>query len=839
MWLHDLVCGLRQIQRNPAFSGVIILLLAVGIGANTLIFSLVNTLLLKPLPVRNPDNLYLVEKMPERFLRPDPELNYRQLAAITAHSSQVAAAISEQFVSPSGLIPFGDNGPVRLVMTQIVSPNYFAELGISAAAGRVLTPQDASATSDIPVVISHQFWSSQFAGRADAVGKTIRLKDRPFLIVGVLPEQFHSIDIERAPDIRLPISASESITGHPVAWSDDFGSPGFQVLVRLQPGVHPEAAASALEATVKATEADAIRERSALAGRPLTPSLDAQLTRFRVRLQPVAQGVSQMRDQFSRALWLLLGGVGLLLVTVCANVAGLMLAKAERTSREIAVRVAVGAGRGRIARQILTEGVLLAVPGAVLGIALAFVFAPLMIRLLPPATDYSQLVSSRILTVTPDWRILAFAVMASVLSTLLFALAPAWRASSLEVYAELRGKSAHGGRTLLAHAPVALQVALSIVLLTAAALMIRTFRNLETLNPGFDRARVIEFNLWPKDTPPGGHGMGAFYHDLRDRVVGLPGVESAAYARRGLMRGTGMKTTVTAQGVTLPPKTFLNTSINWITPEYLRTLGIRLLAGRIPRPEERKQPPAPVLINKALSDLLFPNQDPVGKLLVSGTDGTKPPESMVAGVVETAKYRSMREADPPTYYIVVDEATQSDEALRLYVLTSGPPESIAGGVRAEIASLDRSVPLMEVSTLEEQVRNSLWQERLVALLASFFAFVALLLTGVGLYGALSYSVTRRARELGIRMAIGARWRHIATTASAGLAWAVGAGLAAGALLAAFVAGFTRSLLYGVSPFDGASFALAGGFVIACAVLAALPPVLRALRIDPAQSLRAE
>ncbi len=348
--------AIRQLRRNRLFSAIVIALLAIGIGANTLVFSLVNELLLKPLPVRDPGNLYLVQRIFPEYARPSGFFQFQILSDVIQKSSRFSAAVAEQEWTEDLIVPMSTGDVIRPVMAQMVSPNYFTELGVQAAAGRVLNQADAAASASVPVVLSYQFWQSQFGGTAGVIGRPIRLKGAPFVVVGVLPRRFHSSDIDRAPDVRLPISAAPALVGHGIA--DPRASHlSFRILARLAPGVSPSEAAESILAQVNSQEDQIRRASNAYRQNRLSAAdLDrAAIPSYRLRLDPVGRGLSQLRDQFSQALRLLLGGVVLLLLAVCANVAGLLVAKGGRRRREIAIRVSVGAGRTQLTRQLLTE----------------------------------------------------------------------------------------------------------------------------------------------------------------------------------------------------------------------------------------------------------------------------------------------------------------------------------------------------------------------------------------------------------------------------------------------------------------------------------------------------
>jgi predicted permease len=843
MW-HDLVFGLRQLARYRTTSALVILLLAVGLGANTLVFSLVNELMLKPLPVTNPENLFLLEKNRQLQVRPDTFFTYEIYRDRVAKSPLVAAAVAEQEWYEADQLPMrsGSSALVRVVIAQMVSPNYFTELGVRPYLGRLLTPSDAEASGTLPAVLSYQFWQSEFGGDRAVVGRTIRLKYVPFVIVGVLPREFHSSDIDRAPDVRLPVSASLLLHGKDVADAGAEGLPTFRVLLRLKPGVSPERAAAALLEPMQDLEEWSLRQFYAKHKELPAANIAHDLERnkyYRLAAVPMLHGASQLRDQFANALHLLLGGVVLLLVAVCANVAGLLLAKSNQRRKEMGIRLAVGAGRWQLMRQLLTEHLLLALGGGLAGAALAYALAPALVGLLPAPRDFAQLGSPLILRLTPDLRVLAVLALLTLACVVAFGLLPAWRASRVSLVWELkiaRGQAPAGRAAVM---PVAVQVAFSVVLLSAAGLMLRTFCNLEQLNAGFDREHVIEMTPDPDALGYKPPQISAFYRTLRDKAAALSGVASAALASRGVMRGVGIKMTLAPEGVTLPANTFLNTSSNNVSPGYFATMGIAFLEGRDLTVEDAAQQPLPAVVNRAFAESFFPQQDPIGKMVVQGTDGKLKPGFVIVGLVATAKYRSLREPDPPTIYTALDEKTVPLGGSLLYVRTRGAPAEIGGALRQTLAAIDPAVPLREMVTLDREVETSLWQERLVAILSAFFGGAAALLAAIGLYGSLASSVVQRRREIGIRVAVGARLLHIVRALCSPVALAVALGVALGLTAWAFLLRLTARLLYGVQPWDPLSVALALVFLCLCAAAAAVPPARRAGRIDPASALREE
>ena len=836
--LRDLQYGFRRLAGQKLFSISVILLLAIGIGSNTVIFSFVNSLLLKPLPVRDPGNLYLFQQQRERQVRPDTNFFYQQFEAIQQRKEMLSAAVAEQGWAGNSFQALSMNDGVHLVSTQMVSPNYFLELGVKPLAGRVLDQADAGAISDVPVVISEQCWSEKFRRDGHILNRVIRIRNAPFVVVGVLPAAFHGIDADRAPDIRLPISAAPSLFGYSVTEPSGDYPIAFQILARLTPGTTASSAASAMTPMLTKMEEPLWRDWYARSSKPFPASqLPEELVywnSYRVSLLAAGHGVSRLREQFSQAVILLMGAVALLLLVVCGNVAGLILAKSESRTREMGIRLALGASRWRIVRQLFAENLWLAVPGAALGIVFAAAVAPRLLRFLPAlgVGAYSPLV---VLDVNPDLRVFLFVSGTSMLTMALFGLMPAVRAWRNGMNGPLAMNS-RGASIVPASGAVSLQVGLTVLLLTASVLISRTFWKLTHISPGFDQDHVIEVTVDPWDGGLSESQSTAFLVKARRRVTQLPGVRAVSFAGTELMRGIGPKTTVVPQGGHLPKSTFLNTTLNRVTPNYFESLGIPLIAGRNLELRDVGIKPSHIVVNRAFADYFFPGQNAVGKAVVQGVDGTKTPTAVITGVVGTAKFRSMREVDPPIYYAASDMRHAGGV---MYIRTHGDPKVLVRAIRGIFRDLAPTIPLATIYPLRQAVEASLWQERLVTVLCAFFGFAALLLSCAGIYSTLAYSVELRSREIGIRMAIGAQAYDIVRTVSGRLAAAILMGIAGGLAASALLLRFVRSLLFQVDPLDLSSFTVAAFVLLFSSVMAAAVPTWRAIKVEPAIALKQE
>jgi predicted permease len=550
-----------------------------------------------------------------------------------------------------------------------------------------------------------------------------------------------------------------------------------------------------------------------------------------LKVESIERGVSLLRDRFGLALQLLAGSAGLLLLLMCSNVAGLLLARVASRREEMAVRLALGATRARLMRQMLIESALLAGMGSVAGWLIAASSLPLLLSALPPLRDRATQQLALSLDMAPDTRVLLFAGGISVATALLFGLSPALTASRVSLEGVLRGaRSSPSGRNRMAL--VVFQVALCTLLLAGAGLLVRSFRQLHGLDPGFDRDHVITFTAYPAISGYSQDECEKLRRALLERIRAIPGVVSAASASRAVMRGSGVKFTILPEGQTPTDADSLNTSLNAVSAEYFDTMGMHTVSGRSFRDADRGVKPPRVVVNQTFARRFFAGVSAVGRRLGNG----RGPRYEIVGVVSDAKYRSLREPVPPTLYSPAFEFT---DAFVLCVRTRVRPESIVQPVRRALAALDPSLPFLEIHTLAEEVDASAASERLTAAVASLFGLLAAILAAIGIYGLLSYGVAQRRREIGIRMAVGAdAWdigRMISRQALAMVAAGVGAGLVAAWQTAPAI----RSLLFEVAPSDPGSLAAAGGLVVVVSALATAIPAARAARVQPASALRDE
>jgi predicted permease len=545
---------------------------------------------------------------------------------------------------------------------------------------------------------------------------------------------------------------------------------------------------------------------------------------------PLERGVSIVRDKYGDAVRLAAAASGLLLLMVCANVAGLLLAGAAARRGEIAVRLALGATPARLARQMLVESLLLVTVGAICGWALTWLSAPVLARRLPPLRDLATTLLPISIDFRPDPRVMLAALAAAIITAVLVAIAPAWSASRMNLDAVLRGVRASRG-SAGRRGLVVFQVALCTVLIAGAGLLVRSFRELRAVPPGFDSAHVATFTTDPGLTGYTLDQSKAFWLNLRARVRDLPGVVSVGLAARPLMRGSGVKTTVTLPGQTATPEDFLNTSINGVSPEYFDAMGMTIVRGRaFTSADIDAKRPIPAIVNEAFVRRFFPDRDPIGQRFGLNADSSR----VVVGIVRDAKYRSLREPMTPTFYSP-DRAGFSV----LCVRTTGSPEALIDPVRKALSAIDPALPFTEIHTMAAEVEASAAPERLTATLAASFGAFAAFLAAAGIYGLLAFSVEQRRREIGIRMALGARPRQVGAMLGRQTAAMLALGIALGLAAALLLTGSLRTVLYQVSPADPLSMILAAALMCAVAAAATAIPARRATRVQPATALRDE
>jgi predicted permease len=820
--IQDVRYGLRALRRNPGFTATALLTLALGVGATTTVFTFVDRLLLRPLPVAAPEQLHALGA-PGRDLNLNPSyFSYPFYQHLRQVSPQFSGLIASTF-TVSVNANFGGGGAEQ-ARAELVSGNYFAVLGVPAAAGRALTPEDDVTPGAHPfVVLSYDYWQRRFAGASNVVGLDVSLNGHAFTVVGVAARGFFGTRVGGGPDMWAPAAMAEEVAQMS---PEQRGNNWLELMARLASGADLRQAAAAAS-LIRQQWLDA---EDATAGRPASQRQTSNL-----QFTPAGRGLSLLRAQYERPLKILMAAVGLLLSLACANVATLLLARASARNREIAIRLAVGAGRGRVVRQLITESMTLGLLGGALGWTLAAYAGRFLLIFLPANAQPWQF--------APNLRAVLFATGVSLLTGLVFGLAPALLATRPDLAAALKGDPvapAAGRRGFSANdALTVAQVALSLLLVIGAALMTRTLANLRSVDLGYQRERVLMASL---DLAKSGYTRersGAFYDRLVTRVREQPGVEAAGLATHGALGsvlpvGTRfMNSPAHAAGYEPKPNEDLTHYFNTVSPGYFDALRIPLLRGRDFDARDTAESAKVVIINEATAHYFFGNEDPVGRRMGRGQSG--PADMEIVGVVRNTKYLDMREDNRRIIYQPL--AQSPPRLMTLFVRTAQDSAEAFAMIRREARALDPAPPLFGMQTMEARVDEALRQERLLAIVSSYLGALGLLLTAVGVYGVISYGVGRRTREIGVRMALGAQAHDVfKLIIRRGLILAL-SGVALG-LIAAFA--LTRALssqLYGVSAADPGTYTLVSLLLIGVALLACYLPARRAMKVDPLVALR--
>jgi putative ABC transport system permease protein len=854
-WLQgfgvDFRLALRLLVASPVLSTVAIASLALGIGANTAIFSLVNSLLLRTLPVAEPERLVLLSTDASAGRRTTDAWNYGLWEEIRLRAPQMFdGAVAWSATGTQDRLNLSTAaGEVQPVDSAYVSGDFFTTLGVPALLGRAFTSADdvRGGGPDGPVaVISYGMWQRRFGGDANVIGAPLVIERIPFTIIGVTPPEFFGAEVGRTFDVALPLNANQLIRGKDSAI--DGGSAWLYIMVRVKPGQSAEAATSLLRSVQP-------QIREALVPATLPPEAqdpawrqlaDQVFLKNPFTLVPASMGTSQLRRRYERPLLATLVIVGLVLLIACGNIANLLLARATARRHELSVRLALGATRWRLVRLLLVEALVLAGTGALAGLVFARWAGPMLVAQL------STSVTRVTLDLPLDWRVLVFTVAVTAATAVLFGTAPAFRARRVAPIDALKeqGRGALGdGRGGLSGSLVVAQVALSMVLIVAAGLLVGTFERLATLPLGFDADRVLTVNVDVTRAPIDPSGRIPFFHQLAAAVAAVPGVARSGASIAIPVGGNNLLDVIDLPGAPPPqlepgPVPFWNSRMtmhNEITPGFLATYGTAVLAGR-DIDERDVQGALPIaLVNEAYAHKFLRGRDPIGETVMFAGGGTAPPRTIV-GVVRDAVYVSVRDGVRPTVYLPLAQRESGGPLgvtanVNISVRpTAGSPASLAPGVTAALMAVDRNLAFT-FRPLQDRIDASLTQERLVALVTGFFGTLALLLAGLGLYGVTSYAVTRRRAEIGIRMALGAEPTGVVRLVLVQVFVLVALGMIIGTAVSVWSSQFLASLLYGLQPRDAVTLVSAAVTLTVVGVVAGWLPAYRASRIDPTEVLR--
>ena len=834
----DIRYGFRQLRRSPGFTAVTLITLALGIGANTAIFSLINSALLKMLPVHDPQQLVEFTMVDPATLKTNDNFAYPAFLRFRDRNQTLSGVLAFRKLHD---IDFEVDGQGGLANGQLVSGSYFTTLGVKAILGRTILPSDESVAGQNPVaVIGYDYWRSRFALDPAIVGKRVVLNNSLFTVVGVTQPEFYGLQPGERIDISVPLTTITVVRS-------DFAAPGtpydvlkapfrnwLYVIGRLQPGVSKERATANLQPLF----AQSLREAAdSLHGLPLDqPSSTLKLPTFKLQLEPGGQGLAALRQQFSKPLWLIMAVVGLLLLVTCANVANLQLARATTRQPEIGIRLMIGASRLRLMRQLLVENLLLALAGGLLGLGLAYLCSQALVMLLSHAR------SPIVLSVHPDAAVLGFTIVVSLVTALLFGTIPTWRATQLDMTPALtrntRSFASTRSRSSVARALVVLQISISLVLIVGAGLLARSLENLKDFYPGFNKDSVLLFSINPQMTGYNEAQLGPLYQRLLDRVQAIPGVHAATYSLHSPLAESRSFTSVNVQGYKLEPNTDLPpTNIEIVGPAYFHTMETPILRGRDFTANDRGGAPRVAVVNETFARLYFGDSNPIGRQIsIPGWRGD-PSWLTITGIVMDVKFHDLRETSAPAAYLPMLQEPEAGATFELR--TAIDPSHATNAALDAVRETDRRLPVFAIKTLGQQLDDSMVEERLVASLSGIFGALALLLAAVGLYGLMAYTVSRRTGEIGIRMALGAERGQISLMVLRETLILVVCGLVIGIPAALGASHLVRSQLYGLKPYDAPTIVVACAIMAAVTLLASYLPAHRAAATDPMQALRME
>jgi predicted permease len=846
--LGDLRYAFRSLRKAPVFTAVAVLSLALGIGANTAIFTLLDQILLRLLPVKDAKELTLLTMRGRHYGSNwgGNAISYPMYRDFQDRN-QVFSVMFCRF--PRG-VSLTFDGHTELSQAELVSGTYFPGLGVGAALGRTFNENDDRTPSGHPVVVlSYDFWKTRFAGDRQVVGKKIIVNGVNMTIVGVAQEGFDGVELGNAAKIFVPVMMQPDLMPQNKQFLADRRTRWVNAFGRLKPGVTEAQAKAGLQPIMHAMLEQEVLEPAFSTASAFTRQ---EFLKNIIDVLPGSQGRSYFRQSLSTPLWVLMAITGTVLLIACANLANLLLARATGRYKEMAIRLAMGAGRARIISQLLTESLVLAFLGGVAGIVFAFWADHLLMAAYLPSDSQGLKIGT-----APDLRILLFTIAVTMLTGLLFGLAPALQATKPDVAPTLKdqaGAVVGGGNSALRKALVAAQVTLSLLLLIGAGLFVKSLGNLRALGPGFPAERLIGFKIDPTLNGYTPERSKLFYRSLTDALGTLPGVQSVALASVRILEDNEWDNSVLVEGYTPPhPGDHAEPYMNGIGPGYFATMGVPIVAGREftekdtqrvlhsparPPRDEDFYVPATIMINETFAKKYFAGRNPVGRHIGMGLDPGTKLDMEIIGVVKDIKYTSLRDDIPEQAYEPYLAETYTS-GMTVYLRTTLDPNQLFSAVRAKVRDLDPALPIYAMRTTEEQITNSLSTERLIASLSAVFGFLATLLATIGLYGVMAYTVARRTREIGIRMALGAAQGKVVWMVMKEVLVLVGLGVGIGVPAALALTRLVRSQLFGIAPNDPSTLAMAavGLAVIACA--AGYIPAIRASRVDPILALRYE
>lgn len=827
--LQDLKFALRSFAKAPLFVGVALLSLVFGIGANTAIFSLTDQVLVRMLPVKHPEQLVMFSAIGRHYGNNMGwnRISYPMYQDFRDHNS----VFSAMFCFRETDLSVNYNGRTERLSGEFVSGNYFPVMGVTASIGRLFTASDDEHQGGHPIaILSYGYWQSRFAGNPGVIGEKLIIDGYPFTIVGVSQPGFSGTDPGYAPQVRVPIMMATKLA--PFLDLNDRRSRWVTAFGRLKPSVSIEQAKASIQPFFHQILRMEVQQK---AFAKASPYMKQQFLRMSMDILPASKGRSYLRRQFSKPLLVLMATVALVLLIACANVANLLLARATSRQKEIAVRLALGSGRGRIVSQLLVESLVLSLTAGIAGLLLAVWADKALINFLPPSTVPLSI------SAVPDWRILGFNIGVSVLTGLIFGLVPALQSTRPDVAGTMKdhaGAVSGGASTFTRKLLVVSQIALSLLLLIGAGLFIRSLQNLKDLDPGFRTSNLLVFKVDPTLNGYQPERTKRFYEQLKETVEMLPGVDHAALAVMAVLEGDEWDQWVTIDSYSPKTGELPDPHMNFLSPDYFKTMEITLLAGRDFRRTDTLTSPKVCIVNEAFAKKYFGGINALGHKIGMGIDPGTKTDITIIGVSRNTKYESMRDEIPIEVFRPYQQL-EFATGIAVYVRTAQNPEQIFTAIRKHVHDLDSNLPVFDMYTIERQLEDSLVTERLVALLSSGFGLLATLLASIGLYGVMAYTVARRTREIGIRIAIGATRNDVLWLVMREVLILLGIGVAIALPAAWMLTQSVRSQLYGIQPADPMSMTIATVAIAGVAILAGYLPAHRATRVDPMRALHYE